>query len=398
MKLRSIAFLFCLITQAIVCFSQDMTQRPLVLQVPAMEKVVVVENIGFKTVHDTTLVLDIYSPPPGSFTGDLPVVIFNNGVGILELPRWRVYRDWARLIAANGMIAVNYQTRRKGTITDGEAVIDFLVRHAKQYKIDASKIGMWTSSANARTGMKLAFEARRQEIKALAAYYGGPDSLSQLRQDMPVLVVRAGLDAQFLNRGIDRFIGNALEQDIPVEVINYVEGMHAFDVLQDNDVSRRIILQTVEFFKKNLSNPITNHEFILTNRNFMWLVNHHRVEEAVNEFRKARTRYRNDPTFHPFYNAVVREDVINANAYTLLAANRKADALTLFNLMVETYPASANAQDGLSEAYESVGNKEQALLHAQTCLSLLDKDSGINPSLKQRVRVSAQDRIVRMGK
>ncbi len=389
----SIAFVFAAWFN---CLSQDVTLRPLVYQLPAMQKVEVIENVVFKTVHDSTLFLDIYSPPAGSVKGDLPVVIFNNGIGSLQLPRWRVYQDWARLMAANGMIAVNYQARQTRTIVDGEAAIDYLVRHAEQYKVDASKIGMWTCSGNARVGMKLAFEARKQEIKALVVYYGGPDSLSQLRQDMPVQVVRAGLDAQFLNKGIDRFIANALEQDIRLDVINYVDGMHAFDIFQDTEMSREVIVRTVDFLKNNLTKPVSKHEFILTNRNFMWLVNHNRIGEAVSEFRKARAMYRNDPSFHPFYNAVTREDAINANAYTLLQANRKEDALQVFNLMVESYPSSPNAFDGLSECYEAMGNKEQAIKNAETCLSLIDKDSQTNPALKERIRASARERIARL--
>jgi dienelactone hydrolase len=397
MKTRVILLSFCFVA-SIHCIAQDVTLRPLIIQTAEMQKVAILENVGYKTVHDTTLRLDIYSPPAGSFSGDLPVVILNNGIGSLDLPRWRVYRDWARLIASHGMIAVNYQARQNRAVTDGEATIDFLVRNAKKYHIDASKIGMWTCSANVRTGMKLAFEARKQEIKALVAYYGGPDSLSQLRQDMPVLVVRAGLDAQFLNRGIDRFISNALEQDIRIEVINYVEGIHAFDIFLDTDASKQIMLRTAEFLKNNLSAPVAKHEFILTNKNFMWLINHGRIGEAVSEFRKATSKYRSDPTFHPFYNAVIREDVINVNAYTLLQAKRNDDALLLFNLMVETYPTSANAYDGLADAYEALGNKEQALKASGVCLSLLDKDTSLNPSFRERIRDNARGRIARLGK
>src|SRR4051812_24138715 len=136
MNIKPLLFSLALIA-SVRCHSQDVFTRALVLQTPAMEKVSVTENIVFKSVHDTTLWLDIYSPPAGSFTGDLPVVIFNNGVGSLDMPRWRVYKDWAKLIASNGMIAINYQARRTGSITDGEAAIDFVVRNAKQYHIDA---------------------------------------------------------------------------------------------------------------------------------------------------------------------------------------------------------------------------------------------------------------------
>jgi len=70
----------------------------------------------------------------------------------------------------------------------------------------------------------------------------------------------------------------------------------------------------------------------------------------------------------------------------------------LFNLMVETYPASANAYDGLADAYEAVGNKDQARKSSENCLSLLDKDTSLNPSFRERIRESARGRLARLGK
>jgi len=146
----------------------------------------------------------------------------------------------------------------------------------------------------------------------------------------------------------------------------------------------QIILRTVDFLKKNLASPVTKHEFTLTNKNFMWLVNHNRLGEAIGEFRKvAGTNYRKRPRLSAI---LQRRDTRRCgstpNAYTLLAANRKNDALQLFNLMVESYPASANAYDGLADGYEAMGNREQALKQTQACLALLDKDITIAPAIQ----------------
>lgn len=388
-------FLVVVTALSFCCYAQDPSVTPLVVQIPAMGKVKVRENITYKTIGDTVLHFDLYSPPPGTYSGDLPVVILNNGVGSLDLPKWRPYSDWGKLIAANGMMAINYQTHTTHSLDDGEALIDFVTLHAKEYGIDPNRVGMWTSSANVRTGMRLAFE-RRPSIKALAAFYGGPDSLALMRQDLPVLMVRAALDAQFLNNGVDRFIANALRQDIRIEVINYLEGIHAFDIYTHTDEARQIILRSVDFLKKNLTAPALRNEFVLTNRNFVWLMNHGRVDEGIREFRKVRERNRADRNFQPFYNAVIREDVLNANAYALLTAGRKADALKLFLLMVESYPTSANAYDGLSDVYESMGDREMSLKNLQTCLSLLDKDTTLFPEFRERIRQSAMQRMSRL--
>jgi tetratricopeptide (TPR) repeat protein len=276
-------------------------------------------------------------------------------------------------------------------------LLRFLLQEGAKWNVDADKTGLWTCSANARTGMQLAHKSDIVPVRALAVYYGGPDSLGQLRQDLPTLMVRAALDAQFLNTGIDNFIQSSLQQDARIEVINYLHGMHAFDIFTNTDESRAIIQQTVDFLKKNLESPVPlQKEITLTNKNFMWLILNNRLAEAVAAFRKARTVYRADSTFHPFYNAVIREDVLNANGYWLLRNQRQNDALEVFKLMVETYPESPNAHESLSETYETMGNKAEAIRHAETCLQKLPSATGMNEAFRQRVKQSAEERIKRL--
>ena len=384
-------------TLVISAFSQPVTERAIVYQVPAMSKVIVKENIEFKKVNDTSLTVDIYYPPAHDKKKKLPLVIFNNGVGLPDLPKWRVYRDWAKLMAVNNIIAVNYQSRRNNALEDGEALIDFMIQHATDHGIDPQKIGIWTCSANARTGMRLAHKSRPKDIRALVVYYGGPDSLGRLRQDLPTLVVRAGLDAQFINASIENFVDQSFKQDARVELINYVDGIHAFDVYTNTQEAKAVIQRTVDFMKNYLSAPLPLQSTLtLTNRNFMWLINNNRVEEALSEFRKARERYRADSTFQPFYNAVIREDILNANAYTLLRGQRQKDALQLFQLMVESYPESPNAYDGLADAYEAVGDKSAALANAEKALQKLETVQNISPQFKEAIRRSASEKVQRL--
>jgi len=379
-------------------FAQDPFHDKLVYQVPEMQKVKMKEKNEFLKVNDTTLTFDIYYPAGFSIKKPLPVVIFNNGVGSMDIPRWGQYTGWCRLIAANDMIAVTHQSRTApNTLPDCEALIDYLHLHAKELGIDAGRIGLWTCSANSRVGARLAFKTRPGLIKTFVMYYGNTDSLGELRQDLPTLVVRAGLDAQFMNIGIENFVQNSLVQDTRIEVINYLSGIHAFDLFTNTEESEEVIKKTVAFLKNNLTKQVLpSKEFVLTNRNFMWLMNNGMKEKAVNEFRKARTRYRSDSTFNPFFNGVLREDVLNANAYWLLNHQKQNEGLETFKLMVETYPESANAYDGLSDAWEAMGNKLEAIKNAEACLQKLDKDTNLDPRFKERIRQSAQDKIRRL--
>ncbi len=377
-------------------YAQDPMTSHLVCQTPLMQQVTVKEDNVFTTINDTALNYDIYYPPQFKNDAALPVVIFNNGVGSMDLPKWGIYKDWGRLIAASGMVAVNYQARQGKALEDGEALIDYLVASSTKVGIDKSKIGLWTCSANTRTGARLAFKTRPQNIKALVMYYGIIDSLGELRQNLPVLVVRAGLDAQFINMGIENFVQSALIQDARIELVNYLHGMHAFDAYMNTEESKTIIKRTVAFLKDNLQSPVTDTQFTLTNRNYMWLMMAGQMQKAIAEFRKARTMYRSDSTFNPFYNAVLREDVLNANAYWLLQHNKPQEALESFKLMVESYPESPNAYDGLSDAYEALGNRAEALTNARIVLEKLDKATGIDAQFKESIRRSATQKIDRL--
>lgn len=390
-------FVFCTLCVA-VSAAQPVTQRPIVYQVPAMQKVQVKENIVFATMNDTALALDIYYPPGFDKKKPLPVVVFNNGVGSMDLPRWRVYRDWAKLMAANGVIAVNHQARpnRRTVLQDCAAVLDYLRQHARAWGIDPERMGIWTCSGNSPVGMALALKPGRPYIRALAVYYGGPDSLGKMRQDVPTLVVRAGLDAQFLNMGIENFVQAALVQDARIELVNYLNGIHAFDLYDASGESKAIIRRTVDFLKQHLEKPVEQRELVLTNRNFMWMMVNGQSGEALAAFRKAVAVYRADSTFQPFYNGVIREDILNTNAYWLLRNGRQAEALETFKLMVETYPGSANAYDGLADAHEALGNRQEAIANSERSLQLLQSDTRTSEQTKAAIRRSAEEKLKRL--
>ena len=394
-KLFSLLIFFCSVPAFVS--AQNVPAEPIIYQLPEMNEVQVKQNVVFKKVNDTALTLDVYYPPGFDYKSKLPVVIFNNGVGSLTIPLWRVYKDWGKLIAAKGMIAINYQARNNNGLDDGASLIDYLRNKGSELSIDTSKMAIWTCSANTRVGMRLAMDPQRTFIKSLVVYYGAPDSLGKLRQDLPTLMVRCGLDAQFINMGMENFVQQALAQDMRFELINYVKGTHAFDITTNTEESRSVIDRTIVFFKENFNKPyIKPQEFVLTNRNFMWLMNTNQSEKAISEFRKARDRYRADSTFNPFWNAVIREDVLNANAYWLMQHDRLPESLEAFKLMVETYPESPNAYDGLGDAYEAAGNKAEAIKNAEICLQKLDKATNLDPGFKERVRQSATDKINRL--
>jgi len=375
----------------------DIFTRPLVYQIPEMGKVQIKTGNPYKTIKDTTLRFDLYYPEDYTSKGPLPLVIFIN-LGSMDIPQWRVYQDWAKLVATRGMAAVVYQCRGNNlALSDTEDLISFLRNQSATLQLDPERIGIWACSANVPNGFTIAMQPNRDYLRCMVMYYGvQPANLPISRQDIPIQMIRAGLDAHIINNGIDNFLVKALQQDIPLEFINYLEGMHAFDIFNDCDESREIIVRTLDFMGKHLHKKPVPHRFILTNKNFLWMMQNGQSAKALAEFRKAVEYYKTDPSFNPFYNAVVRENAINGLGYSLLQDKRHSEAVKVFEVITEAYPASANAWESLSEAYETNGEQGKAKVAVMKAIELIDKDNTMNANLKLQVRESAEERLKRV--
>ena len=66
----------------------------------------------------------------------------------------------------------------------------------------------------------------------------------------PIMLVRAGLDKPGILTGTAEFVQQALEANLPLHLINYPQGHHGFEVIDNNDFSREIIEQAFIFLKK----------------------------------------------------------------------------------------------------------------------------------------------------
>lgn len=91
------------------------------------------------------------------------------------------------------------------------------------------------------------------------------------------------------------------------------------------------------------------------------------------------------------------EASLNRAGYLLFSTGRHAQALELFELVVELHPASANAWDSLSECHERMNRPAEAVSAAQKTLALLDADRGLTPEAREDLRRSATERVTRLG-
>jgi dienelactone hydrolase len=109
--------------------------------------------------------------------------------------------------------------------------------------------------------------------------------------------------------------------------------------------------------------------------------------KATRMFREARKR---DPNAFLF-----PESILNQLGYARLQARDVDDAVELFRLNVEAYPASANAHDSLADGYAASGRKDLALAEEEKCLELLPADSN-SEQFKVGLRKAAEEKIAKL--
>ena len=92
------------------------------------------------------------------------------------------------------------------------------------------------------------------------------------------------------------------------------------------------------------------------------------------------------------------ETETNLLGYQLLQEGNAKDALEVFKLNVEAYPASANTYDSLSDGYLALGNREEAIRYAEKALEMIPKDTEATEDFKKLIRQGAEKKIKELKK
>jgi dienelactone hydrolase len=97
------------------------------------------------------------------------------------------------------------------------------------------------------------YYAELDTLSSYGFYFSGIRRISKIPKDIPLLVVRAGMDQiSIIKKTTDHFVNEAIRSNAQLTFINYPEGQHDFDVLDDTEESRLIIRQTVDFLNEHL--------------------------------------------------------------------------------------------------------------------------------------------------
>lgn len=267
----------------------DETQNPIarktvVYQMPGMEAVTVQRDIEYKATASGALTMDLYYPPDSKSGGQTPAVIIVAGFpdfGFQKMFGCKFKEmgsstSWAQLIAASGLVAITYTNQEPAT--DIRALLEYVRLNSAALGIDENRIGIWASSGHSPVALSVLMQEPCEYLKCAVLCYGymldldGSTSIakaskmfrfenpnagktvSDIPDHIPLFIVRAGQDQTFkLNETIDSFIANALICNLTFTVLNHAAAPHAFDLLQDSDVSREVIKQILAFMQFHLA-------------------------------------------------------------------------------------------------------------------------------------------------
>jgi hypothetical protein len=254
------------------------TLKRIVRRLEGMEHVAVTRDVAY---HED-LKLDVYHPRR-SADQSAPAVVIVAGypdVGVpltlgCNLREMEFVVSLAQMIAASGIAAISYSTSAPGR--DASRVIEFLARGGAGLHIDPDRLGIWAASGNVPVALALLTERHRglraavlsngytfdaggsTAVEVAAATYRfvnatAGKSVRDLPNDVPMFVVRCGRDENAgLNDALDRFVSDAVRDNLPVTFVNHATAPHAFEVNVDTALSHHILDAMVDFMRFHLA-------------------------------------------------------------------------------------------------------------------------------------------------
>ncbi len=214
--------------------------------------VTVSRDVRYGTARDTPLMMDVYRAA-GSVDARQPAIIFfNTATGPQRNNVF--YAGWAQTAASKGLVAIVPDLRSGTQAQDYQSLVTHLTDRAADYGIDRDAISVYAGSGNVSTAFPIVEDPKQTAIKAAVMYYGAA-AINQFRRDLPVLYVRAGLDRPPVNRAITELASLAVSQNAPLTLLNHPTGHHAFEMIDDDDATRKVIDETIEWVKRATAPP-----------------------------------------------------------------------------------------------------------------------------------------------
>ena len=226
----------------------DVTSYGVILQEPAMARAHVRRDLRAGDVA-----FEITTPHPPRPGERFAAVVFVNGVGA-DFRTWKIYTDWARLVAARGLAGVVYQGSAVDPGRSLAALVEDLRARGDELGIDAARLALWACSANVTTALPYLMATPSPPVRGAALYYGSTP-VASIRRDLPVFYLLAERDNPGLNDGIRTLWSAAAKESAPWTMV-VASGMpHAFDALVETQAARDLVERTLEFLGQVLAPP-----------------------------------------------------------------------------------------------------------------------------------------------
>ncbi|MEU0126423.1 alpha/beta hydrolase [Streptomyces sp. NPDC006289] len=225
--------------------------RPFPLDVPEAP----VERIGRVDLH----------LPSGD--GPRPALVLVHGGPVpaeaRPTPReWPILTGYARYAAGRGMVGVTLDHRLHDVTDYGRAaadVVDAVERVRADPRVDADRVALWFfSGSGPLTASWLA--APPSWLRCLAANYPimaplpawgrlgsafHPAEAIAHAGDLPVVLVRAGLEGAEIAATVEEFLDAAKEHGANIEVVDVPDGHHTFETVDPTDATREAVRRAV---------------------------------------------------------------------------------------------------------------------------------------------------------
>ena len=235
----------------------DPTQWGVVYDVPDTKKVKLTPGVTYFKDSSSELQVDIYSPPGAKQNEKRAAVIFLNAIGDQpnnKVKSWGIYSSWPRLVAAHGMVGISMDANSSRIQESLASLFSFIEKDGAKYGIDATRLGVYAASANVtQSTIYLMSDRASKGVRAAALYYGSsPARETRIRKDLPVLFIQAEGDLAGLGQQSLPLWQRVAEARAPWTMVFGSNLIHAFDAFQDDDESRRLVMQTLAFWKTHL--------------------------------------------------------------------------------------------------------------------------------------------------
>ena len=268
--------------------------------------------------------------------------------------------------------------------SDFETAYEFLLA---QPGVDKTRIAVGGGSCGVDNAVKVA--ERHPDVKAMVLLAGSPNDVKGInyiftRSEIPLFTAAAS-DDQFnadfpqLMKWFADLSGNSRSKSV-----SFADGHHGTEIFGPHpELVTQINAFLVDVLITKPGGPVLNPRS--TSAREFWTLASHPGDagKAVEMFHKARKKNPNVSLFEEFG--------LNLLAYDRLQTD-KQEAVDLFKLNAEAYPASANAQDSLSDGYLALGQKDLALAAEEKCLELLPADKAA-PDFKAQIKQVAEKKI-----